>query len=599
MLLLVTSTVYAEPLDAAGMEKIMSSHTPAFIRFDPEGCGGTCASLDSFWATLGVEFPGMVNTVDCAAHPQVCAARKVTFDPATPQGTVPIFKFWTGESFRRYTSAPTPTMLRAYLYKKLGLELPADKPMAREARAPTPTPTPPARAGGPPPPRASWGKPDAQTVIATIIFLTIDCYLLFLYLRRPPTEAPATMLVVGTYTEKLGHVDGKGDGFYVFRIDADAAELAPLSGVNLGLPSPSYLCADGGARAPGGGWLLHASSEQANGCVASLAFDAGASPCLRTLGVEDAKGSWTCHVAVAPGGLLAAANYGDDSIALLERTLDKRGKPTGARTRVEVLRTKGTPLPGGNPQRQEGPHAHIALPFTPPAADGKAGGAAHLLVCDLGADLLLQYEVTDGGDGSRVRLVGSVRLPAGAGPRHAAMHPSQQYAYVLCELDNNLVVVSLRRDAPPSIVTSTSVLPSGGEGGGAKGKKKAAAPAAAKGGHPVNASAVRCSADGRFVYAAVRGLDIVTTLRLDGGGKKAVAVAHTFTGEEGSLRNTPRDIVLTGGADESLLLVANQDTNTIGVFTRDGETGVPKLSKTVDCPSPCCLLPIAWPPPPL
>ena len=29
-------------------------------------------------------------------------------------------------------------------------------------------------------------------------------------------------------------------------------------------------------RAPGGGWLLHASSEQANGCVASLAFDAGA-----------------------------------------------------------------------------------------------------------------------------------------------------------------------------------------------------------------------------------------------------------------------------------------------------------------------------------
>ena len=47
------------------------------------------------------------------------------------------------------------------------------------------------------------------------------------------------------------------------------------------------------------------------------------------------------------------------------------------------------------------------------------------------------------------------------------------------------------------------------------------------------------------------------------------------------------------------LLVANQDTNTIGVFTRDGETGVPKLSKTVDCPSPCCLLPIAWPPPPL
>ena len=67
-------------------------------------------------------------------------------------------------------------------------------------------------------------------------------------------------------------------------------------------------------------------------------------------------------------------------------------------------------------QKRGLPHAHIALPFTPPAGDGK-DGAPHLLVCDLGADLLLQYEVTDGGDGSRVRLVGSVRLPAGAGPR--------------------------------------------------------------------------------------------------------------------------------------------------------------------------------------
>ena len=51
-------------------------------------------------------------------------------------------------------------------------------------------------------------------------------------------------------------------------------------------------------------------------------------------------------------------------------------------------------------------------------------------------------------------------------------------------------------------------------------------------------------------------------------------------------------------ADEAHVWFTNAAGRVV-CFTRDGETGVPKLSKTVDCPSPCCLLPIAWPPPPL
>ena len=60
-------------------------------------------------------------------------------------------------------------------------------------------------------------------------------------------------------------------------------------------------------------------------------------------------------------------------------------------------------------------------------------------------------------------------------------------------------------------------------------------------------------------------------------------------------RHTPRDLVLAG-RDETVLLVANQDSHRIVSFRRDATSGQLERLCATENPSPCALLPLAWPP---
>ena len=40
-------------------------------------------------------------------------------------------------------------------------------------------------------------------------------------------KAKEVVIVVGTYSEKLGHVDGKGAGLYVLRLDREKLSVVP------------------------------------------------------------------------------------------------------------------------------------------------------------------------------------------------------------------------------------------------------------------------------------------------------------------------------------------------------------------------------------
>ena len=82
-------------------------------------------------------------------------------------------------------------------------------------------------------------------------------------------------------------------------------------------------------------------------------------------------------------------------------------------------------------------------------------------------------------------------------------------------------------------------------------------------------------------------------------------VARTPSGEAADLTgpddarwaaHTPRDIKLAGPREE-LLLAANQDSHSIVSFRRDVDSGALSRLSIVESPSPCCLLPLAWPPP--
>jgi 6-phosphogluconolactonase (cycloisomerase 2 family) len=122
-------------------------------------------------------------------------------------------------------------------------------------------------------------------------------------------SSKASLLVfVGTYGEKLGHVEGKGEGVYVLRFDPITETFAAPSGLIgkaqlRGLTNPTYLCTH---RDPTTCELhLYVVDEKygdAGGTVVAARVDEDTGELQELSRPVPAGGTGTCHVTVAPGG---------------------------------------------------------------------------------------------------------------------------------------------------------------------------------------------------------------------------------------------------------------------------------------------------------
>jgi len=141
-----------------------------------------------------------------------------------------------------------------------------------------------------------------------------------------------------------------------------------------------------------------------------------------------------------------------------------------------------------------------------------------------------------------------VATRAGAGPRHAAFHPTGTHAYVLNELDSTLT--TYRFDAERGGLSPLQVITT--------------LPPAFTGDNTTSEIAIAPS--GRFVYGSNRGHDSIVIFRVDEstGGLSPV-------GWEPSRGKTPRFFALDpSGAS---LYAANQDSDTIVAFRVDPQAG--------------------------
>ncbi len=194
---------------------------------------------------------------------------------------------------------------------------------------------------------------------------------------------------------------------------------------------------------------------------------------------------------------------------------------------------------GSDPERQEKPHIHSALP----APEGK-----RLLVADLGLDKLFQYEVGEKGKLSPYKLQPFVKTGDGQGPRHFAFHPSGKWLYLVAELDLSLLVYrydrslsrleyleehSMRKEGPNSLAADVHVSP-----------------------------------DGRFVYASVRGIDRIFYFSIGKNGELKCEGDFSSGGRE------PRSFDLS--PDGRFLAAANQHSGNVALFSLDGRTGAPE-----------------------
>jgi 6-phosphogluconolactonase len=356
---------------------------------------------------------------------------------------------------------------------------------------------------------------------------------------EPAVDTEIVELTLGAYTN--GVTEDRG----IFRawVAADGSEIG-LRGVTPVSPTvnPTWVVFSADGR------FVYAACEGAEGAVAALKVDDGEGGGLSLLGIQPTGGVEPCHVALVNGGThLVSANYASGSIAVHPVLAD--GSLGG---RTDAVQHVGS---GPYAERQAGPHAHMI-------AEDPSG--RHILALDLGTDTVFAY-VLDAETGTLTEASRTI-LRGGFGPRHLAFHPNGELVYVIGELGFEIAVCEY--DAETGRLSPVSIVPVV-EGGGVLGVD-----------FP---SGVRVTPDGRFLYAAVRGPDLLRTYSL-GDPRNPEFVSAVPTGG-----SWPRDIVLS--PDGTLLFSANQMADVVTVFRLDPVTGVPSpTGATLGIPAPACVL---------
>ena len=258
------------------------------------------------WKSLGEnlkELKIQFGAVDCEIEVDACAKRKIA--PAAPDAKpAPVLKFWTGSTFRRYSGQFKLRALQEYAASKIAqltdeqknmLGLRQQNNQARDQSAGQASPKqnlPPAE------------MLQLRVTLLAITALSFVSWLLVKWLSLPHLEQPASMLLVGSRAQSTERVpsDGKGDGFYVFRMTPPSGEMTPVG--TLAVLAPNIACMRRArVRASASrGHLIHVACESnvdsthGKGGVASFRFNPAASPCLEELGGSELSCGLTCSI---------------------------------------------------------------------------------------------------------------------------------------------------------------------------------------------------------------------------------------------------------------------------------------------------------------
>ncbi|AOR35866.1 hypothetical protein BFF78_36690 [Streptomyces fodineus] len=298
------------------------------------------------------------------------------------------------------------------------------------------------------------------------------------------------------------------------------------------VPDPSYL-----ALSPDGG-MLYTVSETAEGAVAAYRV-AGDRPELAGPPVP-VDGSGPTHLGLYAGHVLTA-NYGCGSVTAVPV------RPDGTLTAKPSGRLQHTGC-GPHDRRQRGPHAHQVQP------DPSGRWAVSV---DLGTDSVRICTLADGTPALRHEFA----LRPGSGPRHLAFHPDGTHAYVVNELTPTVTVC--RWDGETGSLrplTEVPLLP-GAPAGDA---------------YP---SGVVVSPDGRFVWAATRGEDVVSVLAVEGEALRLIGTVPCGG-------HWPRALAEYDG----FLYAANERSGDVAWFAVDEATGLPRYEGSVRVPAASCVV---------
>ncbi|MEU0491773.1 lactonase family protein [Nocardiopsis sp. NPDC006139] len=378
------------------------------------------------------------------------------------------------------------------------------------------------------------------------------------------------LLLVGTYTPD-SDPPGAGRGIHRVGFDPVTGELFD-QGVAAETPGPSFLAYR--PEPP----TVYAVNERAEGTLAAFRVDGDAG--LTGIGEVPTGGGSPCHVRYLGPEQVAVANYADGVVSFVPTDAEGRPHPSG--------RELGHRGHGPVSDRQEGPHAHS----TAVVMNSHERRLRYLLAADLGADELRVYQYAvpvEDEEPARPEegLFGTVKLPAGTGPRHMAVNGD--HVYVAGELDSRVHVVrwNPRRGTGEHLGSVPSL-------GGLH-----------EANFPAEIALHRLKVDGRDiadgdalpmtttyegrVYVSNRGANAVSTFAVRDEGARLEHLADTPVGD------WPRHFaVIRGHRDEpDHLVVAAQNGDELRSLRIDPDTGVPAdTGHRLEIPVPVCVLPV-------
>jgi 6-phosphogluconolactonase len=349
-------------------------------------------------------------------------------------------------------------------------------------------------------------------------------------------------LIVGTYTS------GKSEGIYVYKFNIQTADAVYMSAVKTS--NPSYLAVSPNQK------YVYAVNENADssrfteqGSVVAYSFDK-AKGTLHFINKQLSGGKHPCYVTVdKTGKWVIAGNYSSGSIGVLSAKKD--GSLDSA---SQVIEHSGYSV---NSERQEGPHVHSTV---------FSKDNSWLFVPDLGIDKTMIYSFNNKTGQLKEGTFPFALSEPGAGPRHFEFHPNGQFAYLMEEMTGTVsVFYYLKKDGQLNMIQTISALPPEYTG-------------------PVGSADIHVSPDGKFVYASNRGeSNTIAILAVNSQTGLLQPVGHQST-----LGKKPRNFNFDPSGN--FLLVANQDSDEIVIFSRNKTTGfLTDTGKRISVGSPVCL----------
>jgi 6-phosphogluconolactonase (cycloisomerase 2 family) len=353
------------------------------------------------------------------------------------------------------------------------------------------------------------------------------------------TKAGKMRAYVGTYTTPTDG-NGKGEGIYLFDVDAHSGELSNRR-LAAKTPNPSWISTHPSKK------YLYAINEVNNfgggsGSVSAFALDA-ASGELTLLNTVSSAGAGPAHMSLdAQGKFVFVANYAGGTIAVLPIGVDGRlGDAVDARQdtgSVGALHATSAQYTNFAISGHDKPHAHMI------AADA---GNRFVLSTDLGQDRIYIYRF-DAATGKLTPNGEPVSLPSGDGPRHFAFHPNGHWLYLLCEESSTIVFFHFDPEAGVlSSAQTLSALPAGFAG-------------------TSFGSEIQISPDGKFFYSANRLHDTIAICAIGSDGQL------TLLGETSTMGDYPRYFAFDPSGN--FVFVCDQRSDCITSFRVERKTGM-------------------------